>query len=473
MKKVIIIGAGIIGASISRELAKYKIDITVLEKENDVCEGTSCANSAIIHSGYDPLPNTLMAKCNVLGNQMFDELKVDLGFEFERIGSLTLANTDEECEILEELFLRAKQNHVPARIVDQDELRVMEPNVTKKAKKALFCPTAGIIDPFGFNIALMENAIENGVKLCLNEEVIDIKKNNNKYVVKTKTNEYEADIVINSAGVYSGVIAKMVGIDKYNIRARKGEYYLLDHFDNKFIKHTLFNVPSSKGKGILISPTTSYNYLVGPSSEFVDDLDDLKTDSKTLDNVKNKAYDLVDFVDYSKQIKQFSGNRAVSDVHDFIISEDLPGFINLIGIQSPGLTSAPWIAIEVANMISDKVENPNFIKERKPQIRLNDLSIEERNELIKKNPNYGEIVCRCEQISRGEIIDCIHKPCGATTIKGVKKRVRAGFGKCQGGFCEEVVFNILLKELDKKPTDIKLSKGNSYIIDHELGEEND
>ena len=473
MRKVIIIGAGIIGACIARELSKYKLDIMVLEKENDVCEGTSCANSAIIHSGYDPKPGTLMAKLNVQGNIMFDELSKDLDFEFIRNGSLTLANNEEECQILNDLYQRSQENNVETYILDHDEVLKREPNITKKVIKALYAPTAGIVDPFNFNICVMENAMENGVKLVLNCLVTDISRKDNQYLVKTTLGDYSADIVINAAGVYADSISKMVGIDKYQLKPRKGEYYLLDHYDDSFINYTLFNVPSSKGKGILVAPTTSHNYIVGPSSEFVDSKEDLSTDTITLQNIKAKAYDLVDFIDYSKQIKQFSGLRAVGEVHDFIINEDLPNFINLIGIQSPGLTSAPAIGVYVSEMIKDKEINNNFNPVRKRQIRLKDLSNEERNKLIKENPSYGKIICRCEQVSYGEVVDAINRTCGATTIKGVKKRVRAGFGKCQGGFCEEIVLNILIKELNKQASDIKLSRGNSYIVDHILGEQDD
>ena len=470
MRKIVIIGGGVIGAAIARELSRYNEEIIVLEKEIDVCEGTSCANSAIVHSGYDPLPNTLMAKLNVEGNQMFDQLSAELDFDFKRNGSLTLAISEEDFQTLDDLYNRSVLNGVPARLIDQEELRQIEPNITKKALKALFCPTAGIVDPFTFNIHLMENAIDNGAKLLLNEEVISIKKTDKGFLVKTNNQEINADIIINAAGIYAGKIAEMVGIDKYDIKARKGEYYLLDHFDNNFIKHTLFNVPSSKGKGILVAPTTSFNYLVGPSSEFVNDYDDVATDNETLMNIKQKAKDLVDFIDYSKQIKEFAGLRAVGPVHDFIISEDLPNFINLIGIQSPGLTASPAIAKYVVDMIKDKTPNENFNPYVRKHVKLIDLSDEERALFVKEHPEYGQIICRCEKISKGEVLDVIHRNCGATTIKGVKKRVRAGFGKCQGGFCEEIVLKILSKELNMDPYDISFGRNGSYILNHEVKE---
>ena len=471
-KSIIIIGAGIIGASIARELTRYDVDVTVIEKENDVCEGTSCANSAIVHSGYDPVPETLMAKLNVEGNAMFDELKEQLGFAFRRNGSLTLANSEDEITTLELLLKRAIENGVEAKIIEQDELRKMEPNITNKALKALYCPTAGIVDPFNFNISMMENAMLNGAKLYLEQTVLKITKEALKYLVETDKAQFEADIVINAGGVCAGLIARMAGIDKYDIKYRKGEYYLLDHFDNQFINHTLFNVPTNKGKGILVAPTTSYNYLVGPSSEFVEAIDDVSTDDETLKNIKEQAKNLVDRIDYSKQITEFAGLRAVGAVHDFVISEDLPGFINLIGIQSPGLTAAPAIAKYVVQMLPPMALNNNFNPSLPKAIRLKDLDDEARNALIKKNPSYGRIICRCEQISEGEVIDAIKRPLGAKSIKGVKKRVRAGFGKCQGGFCEEIVLHLLAKELKISPYEVVKGRKESYILDNFQGEKN-
>ena len=469
MKKIVIIGAGVIGAAIAREMAKYNYLVTVIEKENDVCEGSSCANSAIVHSGYDPIPNTLMAKLNVEGNKLFDKLHEELDFDFIRNGSLTIANSLEEVAILDDLLNRAIANNVEARIIGQDELRKVEPNVTKKALKALYCPSAGIVDPFLFTISLIENAMENGVNLKLNEEVIKIEKNDKSYIVYTNKASYDTDYIINAAGMKADFIANLVGISKYHLKPRKGEYFILDHFDNQFIKHTLFNVPSSKGKGILVAPTTSYNYLVGPSSEFVDDFDDVSTDFVTLNQIKEKAKDLVDYIDYSKQLKQFAGNRTVGEVHDFVIAEDLPHFINLVGIQSPGLTSAPAIALYVADLIKDKKLNPNFNPYLKKQVHLKNLNEEERNKLIKANPNYGQIICRCEQISKGEVLDAIHRTCGATSIKGIKKRTRAGFGKCQGGFCGEIVLNMLAQELHISPMAVTEAKSGSTILDHKAG----
>lgn len=473
MYDVIIIGAGVIGASIARTLAQYKLKTIVLEKENDVCEGTSCANSAIIHSGYDPEPGSLKAILNVKGNAMYDKIASDLDVPFKRNGSITLALDEEEVEILNGLYERGKQNGVEVHIIEKEDLPKYDAQITKKALKGLLAPTAGIISPFELNVALMENAMDNGVELSLQNKVLDVKKTANGYTVVAEKGTYEAKYVINATGVYSAQISELVNAKSFEIEPRKGEYYVLDHYDDNYLKHTLFNVPSSKGKGVLVAPTTSNNYIVGPSAEFQDSFERVACDPVTLGQVKANAYNLVDFVDYSKQIRQFAGLRAVSSTHDFVIEQPTKGFINVAGIQSPGLTAAPAIAEMVADMIEDKEINPSFNPKRRPVIRLKNMSAEERNALIKKDPRFGKIVCRCEKITEGEIVDCIHRNCGATTIKGVKKRCRPGFGKCQGGFCETFVMNILAKELHKDMLNIEYGRRGSYILDHVLGKEAD
>lgn len=461
---VIIIGAGVVGAQIARRLSKYKLNILVLEKENDVGDGSSSANSAIIHSGYDPLPGTLKAKLNVLGNQMYDEICSDLDVEFKRIGSLTLSNSEEEDEILKELVLRAEQNNVEVKLINQEELRQIEPNVSKSARMALFAPTAGIINPFELVVALMENAVDNGVELKLSEEVINIKRENDLFIVYTSNNTYYSNYIINASGLYSDKVNEMINPKSFTIIPTKGEYTVLDHFDKNYVKHTLFNVPSKKGKGVLVSPTTSNNYLVGPSSEVILEKDDTSCNYEILQNVKSKAYDLVDILRIDQQIKQFAGIRAVSDTKDFVIEETSYHFINVAGIQSPGLASSPAIAVMVCDMIKNKEEKENWNPKRRPLVRLNKMSFEERKEFVSNNPLFGKIICRCEKITEGEILDVINRSCGATTIKGVKKRIRPGFGKCQGGFCQSYVLDILSRELNKDKKTITYGKTGSYIL---------
>ena len=359
---------------------------------------------------------------------------------------------------------RANENGVEVKVLNHDELKTIEPTITDKVIKGLLAPTCGIINPFELVVAAMENAMDNGVELNLLEEVISISKLDAKFIVKTNKNVYETKYVINCAGVHSDEVSEMVNEKYFTIKPRRGEYFVLDHFDNTYVKHVLFNVPSSKGKGVLVSPTTNYNYLVGPSSEFVDDKEDVSTDKETLDQVKQTAYSLVDNLRLDKQIRIFSGVRAVSDTGDFVIEEVIPCFINVAGIQSPGLTASPAIAEMVEGMIKDKTLKEKFNPVRRPLPRLNKKSFEERETLCKENPLFANIICRCEKISEGEIVDAIRRNCGATTVKGVKKRVRPGFGKCQGGFCEASVMKILARELGIDMKTIVYGKENAYIL---------
>ena len=471
MYDILIVGGGVIGCSIARNLSKYEKKIIVLEKEADVCEGTSCANSAIVHSGYDPLPGTLKAKLNVEGNKMFDKLCDELDVEFMRIGSITLANNEEEVEELNKLMERAKENGVEVKLLSQEELREIEPNVTSQALKGLLAPTAGIINPFELTIASMENAMDNGAELALNQEVKSIERKDNKFIVHTQNKVYETKMIINASGVYADIVNEMVNEHSFDIIPRRGEYSILDHFSMDYVKHTLFNVPSAKGKGVLFSPTTHFNYLIGPSADFVDERDDVSTSIKGLSEIKNQVLRLVDDPQYPQQIRTFSGLRAYSDNNDFIIEETSPSFINVAGIQSPGLASSPAIAKMVEDMIKDKKLKESWNPRRRKAVKLSRMSLEEKNELVKKDKSFGHIVCRCEKVSEGEIVDVIRRNCGATTVKGVKKRIRPGMGKCQGGFCQEEVVRILARELNKDPMDILYSTSESHLFVKDLNKE--
>ena len=469
MYDIIVIGAGAVGCAVAREATKYKLKVLVMDKENDVGNKTSMANSAIVHSGYDPKPGTNKAFHNVRGNKLYDELCKDLDVEFKRIGSLTCATNEEELAIIEGYLSRSKENGVEVKLLNKEETKKLEPFVSDKVIGSLYAPSAGIINPFELTVALMENAMDNGAELRLNEEVLDVKKVQDHYVVVTNKGELEAKVVVDSAGLYSDKIAKMVGVDTFEIKPRKGEYFVLDHFKKPFVSHVIFPTPSAKGKGILVTPTTHGNYLVGPSSEFVDEKDDFSTDKLTLDDVRSKSSLLVDNIPFQYMIRQFSGLRATGSTGDFII-ENHDGFIVLGGIESPGLASAPSIALKVLELVSENIKleaNLQFKKERRKVYRLNKMSEEERNELIKKDPSFGHIVCRCETVSEGEVVDAIRRNAGPTTIKGVKKRCRPGFGKCQGGFCEPLILQILARELNKDPMSIKYDSDDAYILESE------
>ena len=470
---VIIVGGGVIGCAIARELSKYKLRTVLLEKNNDVCNETSAANSAIVHSGYDPLPNSLKAQMNVLGNSMYPQMCKELDVPFIQNGSLTIATTDDEMYTLLSLQKRANENKVETKILSSEEVLKLEPQLNKDIKGALFAPTCGIVNPFELTVALMENAMDNGVELLLNHEVNNIKINENSVSVFCKNNkELECKVLINAAGLFADDINAFVDKDSFTITPRKGQYFVLDHFDLNFVKHTLFMVPSDKGKGVLVTPTTSGNYLIGPSSDFVDDKQDLSTTKDILDSVRSQASRIIENIPYANLIRQYSGLRAVSSTGDFIIehSKVSKNLINVAGIQSPGLASCPAIALKVVELLKECMPlnaNEEFNPIRRKVYRLKEMSLEDKNKLISENPQFGHIVCRCEKISEGEIVDCIHRNCGATTVKGVKKRCRPGFGKCQGAMCEASVIKILARELKKDESEILYSENGSNILKYE------
>ena len=472
---VLIIGAGVTGTMIARELSKYLLDVVILDKNNDAGDATSSANSAIIHSGYDPEPGSLKAKFNVLGNKKYPELVKQLDVPFIQCGSLTITTEDEQLPVLKELAERSRINGVEVQLLNKEEVLKKEPNINPEVKGALFAPTAGIIDPFNLVVHAMENAIDNGVKFLRNQEVLDIKKENDIYIVKTNKEELAAKIVINAAGLKSDKIASMIEDIDWAITPRKGEYFLLDHYAEGLVNHTIFPLPSKKGKGVLVSQTSSGNYIVGPSSEPADP-DDVSTDGATLSNIRKAATLMVPSIPFNQTIRVFAGERATCTRHDFIIeyAKSDKHFINVAGIESPGLASSPAIAEyvveELVRPIIELKNKPSFNPCIKPYHRMHYLSEEEQLEVIKNDPDYGKIICNCEHISLGEIKDALSRSCPPVSIKGVKRRTRAGYGKCQGGFCQPKVLMILAEHYGVSPTKIPLAEEGSYIIDHEIKE---
>lgn len=472
---VLIIGAGVTGTMIARELSKYKLDTVIIDKSNDVGNMTSSANSAIIHSGYDPEPGTNKAKFNVLGNKMYPQIVKDLDVEYIPCGSLTVALEEEQLETLKMLQERSRINGVPVELLNKEEVLKLEPNINPEVKGALYAPTAGVIDPFNLVVHAMENAIDNGVTFLRNHEVKNIKKENDYFVVNTNKEDLYARIVINAAGVKADMIASMIEEIDWVITPRKGEYYLLDHYKEGLVNRTIFPLPSKKGKGILASITSSGNYIVGPSSELADP-DDLSTDAPTLANIKASASLMVPSIPFKETIKVFSGLRATCTRHDFIVepSKTERNFINVAGIESPGFVSAPAIAEYVVNELIKPVikleNNPSFNPKVKPYHRMYYLSKEAQIQTIKENSDFGEIICNCEHISLGEIKEALSRSCPPVSIKGVKRRTRAGFGKCQGGFCQPKILLLLARHYDVSPTEIPLNEDGSYIIDHLIKE---
>ena len=475
MYDVAIIGAGVVGSAIARELSRYQANICVIEKEEDVCNGTSKANSAIIHAGFDAKPNSLKAKLNVRGNELMDEISEELDIPFTRNGSLVVCTKDQDRSGLEELLQKAAINGVPGcRIVERDELIEMEPNVADDVTCALYAPTGGIVCPFHMTMAFAENANVNGVSFFLNTEVKHIRKNENGYVLETlhtDTNEvetFEAKVVVNAAGVYADELNNMVSKRKLHITARKGEYCLLDKDAGAHVKHTIFQLPSKMGKGVLVTPTVHGNLLVGPTAIDVEDKESLSTTGEGLASLAVTSALSVKNVPMRQVITSFAGLRAHEDGNDFVIgeAEDTKGFINVAGIESPGLTSAPAIGEMVAGLVKEMLsltEKDNFVAKRTGIFHPETLTLEERNALIKEQPAYGNIICRCEMISEGEILDAIHRPLGARSLDGVKRRTRAGMGRCQAGFCSPRTMEILERELKMSMFDITKNGVGSNI----------
>ena len=471
MYDVIIIGAGASGAAIARELSRYQGKFCVLEKETDVCCGTSKANSGIVHAGFDAEEGSLMAKLNVEGNKMMEKLSKELDFSYQKNGSLVVCTNESEVEKLNELLERGKRNGVEGlQILDREELKALEPNISDEAVAALYAPTGGIVCPFGLTIAFAENAAQNGVEFCLDQEVKKIERRiAGGYRICTQDTMYETKVIVNAAGVYADVFHNMVSEKKIHITARKGEYLLLDKTAGGHVIHTVFTLPGKFGKGVLVTPTVHGNLLVGPTAVDIEDKEGTDTTMQGIEEIRRKAARSVKDIPFRQVITGFAGLRAHEAGHEFIIKEveDAPGFIDCAGIESPGLTSAPAIgrmAAELAKKILDLKENPAFCGARKGILNPAELTAKERNELIRKNPAYGRIVCRCEMISEGEILDAIHRPLGATTMDGIKRRTRAGMGRCQAGFCTPKTMEILERELKIRQEEITKNGAGSEMI---------
>lgn len=471
MYDIVIIGAGVTGCSVARFLSRYKAEICVLERAEDVCCGASKANSAIVHAGFDAAAGSLMAKYNVIGNRMMPDLAKELDFEYVPNGSLVVCMHDEDLPKLKELYENGLANGVEQmEIVDAERLRELEPNISPNAVAALWAPTAGIVCPFGLTIALAENANTNGVEFRFNTEAKMVSpKKGGGWLIQTNDGVIETRYVINAAGVYSDMFHNMVSKKKLHITPRRGDYCLLDSNTGDFVKHTIFQLPSKYGKGVLVSPTVHGNTIVGPTAIDIENRDGVNTTAEGINELIEKAGDTVKGLPIRQVITSFAGLRAHEDGHEFVIGEveDAPQFIDCAGIESPGLTSSPAIGVVVSDMMRDLMglePNPNFNGTRKGVLNPKKLSKEERSELIKKNPAYGRIICRCESVSEGEILDAIHRPLGARSLDSVKRRTRAGMGRCQAGFCSPRTMEILSRELGVDQSEITKCGGNSKLI---------
>ena len=465
MFDITIIGAGITGSLIAHRLSKSDLKVLVLEKESDVAEGATGANSAMVHSGHDPKPGTLKCKYNLEGNRMYPDLCKQLQVAYNPIGAFVVACGKQEEEKLETLIKQCEERKIPFEVLDREKAIAAEPNLSDDVTKALSLPSTGIITPWEVTIAAMEEAMLNGTELKLNYEVKKIEKKDDLFLIN---DEIETKLIINCAGAHCDDVTNLLRESPYKVTTRKGEYFVLDHLNGSFVNHVIYPTPTEKGKGVLAVPTVHGNVMLGPNSDDCDDKDDDATGTG-LDFVRSRVSKTLKNIPFHKMIHTFAGLRPHIDLGDFYIREDdqIAGFVHVAGIESPGLSAAPAIAKDVVDNIVlpkfDYKKKENYIR-RKPFINTFDMSDEELNELIQKDPDFGKMICRCEKVSMGQIKDVINRKCGARTIKGVKMRCRPGMGRCQGGFCEPEVVKILAEQLHKDVKEIELNEKGSNVF---------
>lgn len=470
--RVVVIGGGIVGALIARELSFYDVDVALVEKENDVGWGITKANSGIIHAGYDDEPGTLRASLVVPGNEMYDELSEKLSLKFRRVGSHVLAFTDEDLKTIQELYERGQKNGVKGlRILERDEVLSMVPKVNPKVKASLYAPSAGIILPWEVAIRASENFVINGGKLVLGEKVVSIETSAGRVrKVVTDKGEYEADVVVNAAGLFSDEIAQLAGAESVPIHPRKGEYILLD--TTEYTSSILFPTPAKGSKGILVLPTMSGNTLVGPNAQDLprDRKEDLSTTDDGLKEIMEGARKLIPSIKFDKVLRTFAGLRPESPQRDFFIkaSEKVWGFVNVAAIRSPGLTAAPAIAKMVVEEIIEQrlkvtlVKKESYVDRVNPIPDVSEMPLEEWVELVRKDSRFGNVICACNRVTEGEIVEAIRR--GARTLDSIKFRTEAMFGPCQGGRCLVKIARILARETGKELSEILLNSTGSEIV---------
>ncbi|WP_221388225.1 NAD(P)/FAD-dependent oxidoreductase [Clostridium perfringens] len=468
MRDIIVIGAGVVGCSIARELSKYNLDVLVVEKNSDVSEGISKGNSGIVHAGYNEKIGTLKAKLNIEGNKIFDDLSRDLQFPFKRNGAFILAFSDEDMKTLESLKENGEKLGVEGlEILTREEALNIEPNLNKEIVGVLNVKTSGIVSPYEMTIALAENAAENGVEFKLNSKVTNIEKISEGYKVTLNNKEVvNGKLIINASGLEGAFLNNLVSMSKREINPVKGEYCLFDKVSGAMINKTLFQVPNKLSKGVLVTPTAEGNLLVGPNAV---EGKTLETSREGIDEILDKSKKSLEELPVARILNTFSGIRPKTKEGDFIIEEveDAKNFINVIGIDSPGLTAAPAIGVYVVNMIKERldlVEKKNFKKTREKIVRFSELSLEEKNKLIKEKPAYGHMVCKCEFVTEGEIVEAIHRPIKALTVDAIKRRTRASMGGCQGIGCTLPISKILSRELGIDISDINKNSEGSPVI---------
>lgn len=470
---IAIIGGGIVGTGIARELSRYKVDTLVIEKNMDIASGTTKGNGGVTHSGYDAKYGTLKGKLNVKGALMYKELSKELDFDYLPSGTLTIGFNEEELEILKGLLENGKKNGVPGvRLIEGEEIFKIEPKANPKAKYALHAPSAGVVDPYEVAIAFAENASENGVRFYRNNRVTSIEKEDEYHIIRTNHESFKAKCVINASGVYGSVIANMAGIYDYVVKPRWGELLIVDKQIGFQLNSVLFPVPGLSTKGIAAIPACAGNMIIGSTAVEIEDRDFLGVTREGIETLLNGAKKLVPDIDARYVIREFSGLRpvAMDNNNDFIIEahDKVKNFINVIGIQSPGVGAAPAISEYVVEIVRslgfDLQKKEDFISTRKGITKFKHLGHDIQNQMIQVDHDYGQIVCRCESITKAEVVDAIRRHVGAVTVDGVKRRTRAGMGRCQSAFCQPRIVAILAKELNVPQEEILLENEGSNIL---------
>ncbi len=472
---VVIVGGGVSGCAIARVLSSYQIKILLIEATDDVAMGASRANSGIVHAGYDAQPGSLMARLNVEGNRLFDEWTEQLGVPMRRSGSLVLAFNDEEMRTVHALYERGLENNVPGmQVLSGDEARKRQPGISDDVVGALYAATGGITCPYELTIACAENARQNGVEFLFDAPVTQIEFRGDKFELLAGEHKIAAKYVINAAGVYADKIAQLVGDNSFSILPRKGEYMLMDKAANPIFT-VIFQTPSALGKGVLVAPTVDGNVFAGPTAVNVDDREDTSVTPEGLEEMTRLSKRSVPNLNLRAVIRSFAGLRAQPSTGDFVIgpSETNDRFINVAGICSPGLTSAPAVALMVADILKNQglamEENPTYDPIREPIAEFRRMDNAQRAEAIRKDSRYGRMICRCEYVTEGEIVEAIRR--GARSVDAVKRRVRAGMGRCQGGFCAPRVIELISRELNIPIEEVTKFGGNSKMLAGKLGEE--
>lgn len=469
MFDVAIVGAGIVGSLLGRELTRYGARVCMLERREDVAMGATRANSAIVHAGFDAKEGTLKARFNVRGSKMMEELARELGIKYKRNGSLVVGFSDDDRQILQGLLARGKHNGVEGlRLLEREEVLATEPNIGEDVQCALLAPSGAIVCPYELCIAAVGNAMDNGAELKCAFEVSAIRREGDAFVLtSTRGEEVMSAFVVNCAGVYSDEVARMVGDDSFTVHPRRGEYLLLDKDCGGLVRHTVFRCPSAMGKGVLVTPTVDGNLLLGPTAEDIHDKEDTETTVAGLTSVRRQASGQVDNIDFSKTITSFAGLRSVGSTGDFILSMPVPGFINAAGIESPGLTSAPAIAEYVRGWLGEAglaLQVRADFQPNRPSMRaFSEMSEEEKEKIIRRDPAYAHIVCRCESVSEGEIRAVIHQNPKPHDVDGIKRRTRSTMGRCQGGFCTPYIVRILAEELGEDVLSVTKSGTGSAV----------